>query len=89
MASSKQFFSLAHIVIALFFGIILVSSSVVTAIRVMDADDTSNEPCRYVGQCMNSQDCVSQCNRGHNGGFCIPDPNFYQEPQQKVCCCEH
>ncbi|MCL7023678.1 hypothetical protein MKW94_023790 [Papaver nudicaule] len=85
MASFKQF-SLAHILIALIFSFILVSSSV-NAVRLMDDGD-----CHYLGHCRNNKDCHSQCEKAFKSeaGLCIGDPrDANRKPQRSVCCCKN
>ncbi|KAI3876809.1 hypothetical protein MKX03_035998 [Papaver bracteatum] len=84
MASLKQL-SMA-IVISLIFGILLVSSSLTAAVRIMD---TGDGPCYFTGRCGRMEDCFSQCTGPHvlSHGVCVPDPRHPQKPQPHVCCC--
>ncbi|MCL7026163.1 hypothetical protein MKW94_009081 [Papaver nudicaule] len=83
MASFKQF-STFHIVIALIFGLILVSSA--TA-RVFDDQKTQ---CDYIGPCANDHECRIICDNFDDdpNGKCVPDPRKGQEfPTKTACCC--
>ncbi|KAI3965168.1 hypothetical protein MKX01_027659 [Papaver californicum] len=88
MASFKQFFSLTHLVIALIFGFMLVSTSFVDAGRTFDrvAPQDYTDDCQFLGSCKDGSDCTSQCERQsfNDGARCIDDPNV---PRGLRCCC--
>ncbi|RZC86968.1 hypothetical protein C5167_030318 [Papaver somniferum] len=88
MTSFKKFFSLIHLVTALVFGLILVSSSFVNAGRtfgeVVPQDYTDD--CQFLGSCKDGSDCTSQCEQRsfYDGARCIDNPNGRRGLR---CCC--
>ncbi|KAI3843781.1 hypothetical protein MKX03_017978 [Papaver bracteatum] len=88
--ASLKWFSLTHVVIALIFGFILISS-LADAGRTIDGvvpqDRVPNINCRILRDvCNQSKECTSQCKyQSFNDGTCIP---YRLDPLgNKHCCC--
>ncbi|KAI3831362.1 hypothetical protein MKW92_053132 [Papaver armeniacum] len=89
MVSCKHFFSLTHLVIALVFGFILVSSSFVDAGRITFGGVVPQDyidDCQFLGSCKDGSDCTSQCEQRsfYDGARCIDDPKVSRRLR---CCC--